>query len=97
MKNKYKLRADWSKKEKDIMLHYPLGISTSCDGGYIQSFFNNEFIKEMKARGYLIETLKFSICLDPTRTDRFPTLIKELSEEIDEKFNHLKAAGLHAK
>jgi len=61
MKQKDKLRAYWSKKEKDIMLHSPLGIQTKCDGHYLSGVFNKEFIKEMGERGYDITTVKFSI------------------------------------
>lgn len=63
-----KLRATWSKREKDIMLHYPLGFSTRCDGSYLSHIFGKKFTDEMDERGYDITTLKFSI--EPKKGDK---------------------------
>lgn len=58
-----KLRAVWSKRERDIMFHYP----TSPDGHLLNSFFDHVSIdgrtlrQQLVDRGYDIATLKFSI------------------------------------
>lgn len=66
---KKKLTLKWSKKEKDLICHYP----NSQDGGLIFDAFTGEkyhrlsdewsksFVKELEERGYDITTLKFSI------------------------------------
>jgi len=70
MKQTDKLRATWSRKERDVMLHFPPGRQTQCDGHYLSSVFNNEFVAELVRRGYDIETMKFSV--EPSRgNDRF--------------------------
>jgi hypothetical protein len=73
-----KLRARWSKSEKDVLLTYPLGRMTRCDSAYLAfKVFNNEFVKEMKDRGYDIKTLKFEITVDEKDkryAEKFPTL-----------------------
>jgi len=56
-KTDYKLWVNWSKKENDIMIHFP----RKRDGHYISLLINNDFIKEMESRGYDITTIKFSI------------------------------------
>lgn len=56
-----KLRATWSKKENDVMLHYPVGFYMSSDGHWLSRIFNKEFTDELKKRGYDITTLKFSV------------------------------------
>ncbi len=61
MKQEDKLRAYWSKGERDIMLHWPGGESTRADGHYLSGLFDKEFTEEMKRRGYDLRTLKFSI------------------------------------
>lgn len=76
-----KLRARWSKRENDILVTYPLGISTSSDMGYLfTDIFNKDFIQEMKSRGYDIKTLKFEITVDEngdSYQEKFPTLSNE--------------------
>ena len=73
-----KLRARWSKSEKDILLIYPLGIMTKRDSAYLGfRVFNEEFVKEMVDRGYDITSLKFEITVDKNGKryqERFPTL-----------------------
>lgn len=61
MRAKDKLRAFWSKKEKDVMLHFPLGIQTTSDARFLADIFNKKFEEEITKRGYDISTLKFSI------------------------------------
>jgi len=56
-----KFRVNWSKRERDLMIHFPLGYGTSSDGHWISSFFSKEFTAELEKRGYNIETFKFSI------------------------------------
>lgn len=80
-----KLRARWSKREKDILVTYPRGIGTVCDCNYLFSdIFTNEFVKEMEERGYDIKTLKFEIKVDEKGKrfkEKFPTLYKNSLEE----------------
>jgi hypothetical protein len=66
------LWVEWSKREADVLCHFP----NKPDGGFVLHHFCNElpvtdwkggykmqkaFIEELKARGYDITTLKFSI------------------------------------
>lgn len=39
---KDKLRVSWSKREKDIQYHYPLGSQTRSDGHYLHAVFGVE-------------------------------------------------------
>ena len=52
-----KLRATWSKREQDVMIHFP----RKCDGHYLSGVFDKRFIQEMQQRGYDLTTLRFSI------------------------------------
>lgn len=61
MKASDKLRANWSKRENDIMLHHPMGFGTRSDGHFLSNHFDKEFTESLKERGYDITTLKFSI------------------------------------
>lgn len=61
MKASDKLRANWSKREDDVMLHYPLGIGSRSDGHWLSGVFNKAFTDELASRGYDITTMKFSI------------------------------------
>ena len=61
MRAEDKLRAYWSKKENDLMLHWPAGVSTNCDGSYLSCVFSKEVRDELERRGYDLTTLKFSI------------------------------------
>lgn len=56
-----KLRASWSKRENDLMFHFPLGTSTKTDAGFLASVFTDEVTEELRRRGYDLTTLKFSI------------------------------------
>jgi hypothetical protein len=58
MKAKEKLRAYWSKREDDIMLYWP---SRQSDGHWLSGIFNDEFIKQIKARDFDITTMKFEV------------------------------------
>ncbi len=82
MKAKYKLRANWSKSEMDIMLHWPLGVGTRADGSYLSDIFNQDFIKQMEQRGYDITKMKFEIPIKKgARPVKFRTLLNELTKE----------------
>ena len=61
MKSHHKLKATWSKKERDVMLHYPLGQGTRADGHYLSGIFNKAFTDELSNRGYDVSTLKFEV------------------------------------
>lgn len=61
MKANDKLRATWSKKENDIILHFPLGVGTKSDAHYLSGIFNKEFTDELVSRGYDVSTFKFSV------------------------------------
>ena len=78
MKKDYKLRINWSKKEQDLEVHYPLGINTNRDSNYLIRVFPVDFIKEMTDRGYDITKFKLEIPININREDKFSTLIKEL-------------------
>lgn len=55
-----KLRATWSKRENDLMLHFPQGSQTKCDGGYLSDALT-PVLDELKRRGYDPKTVRFSI------------------------------------
>lgn len=56
-----KLRASWSKKEKDIVFHWPGGSNTRSDAHWLYGVLGDEVTAELTRRGYDITTLKFSI------------------------------------
>lgn len=56
-----KLRAYWSKREKDVMLYHPLGVCTTADANWLSGIFNREFTEELTRRGYDVSTMKFSV------------------------------------
>ena len=62
MRKKDKLRAYWSKRENDLMLHYPLGTGTSSDAHWLSGIFDDKFTQSIKDRGYDPETIKFEVC-----------------------------------
>jgi hypothetical protein len=57
MSKREKLRATWSKRERDVMVHYP----RSCDGHWLSSVLNLAFTDELDRRGYDVTTLRFSV------------------------------------
>ena len=61
MKASDKLRVTYSKRERDLMMHYPLGFMTKNDGHYLANTFSKAFTDELTQRGYDITTMKFSI------------------------------------
>lgn len=61
MKKIDKLRAYWSKREDDIMFHWPGGTATKCDGHYLCRVFTKDVLDELKNRGYDLTTIRFSI------------------------------------
>ena len=80
-----KLRARYSKREKDILITYPKGILTKSDGHYLAGkVFSDEFVEEIKSRGYDITTLKFEIKVDENGNrfkEKFPSLYEQSSQE----------------
>ena len=91
IKESDKLRVYWGhdkydKYNEDLVVSWPMMRMGSCDGSWI---FSNVFTDEVKAefekRGWDITTLKFSIApklVNPTRPDRFTTLLKKYEEDI---------------
>ena len=63
-----KLRVTYSKSERDLMFHWPLGTQTKCDAHRLNSVFTPELLADLKQRGYDITTLRFSI--EPQRGHR---------------------------
>lgn len=61
MRAEDKLRAYWSKRERDVMFHWPGGSGTKCDAHWLYGVFNDEFVKELEKRGYDPSTLRFSV------------------------------------
>ena len=93
IKEKDKLRVYWGHDEYDrynydLCVSWPMMTMGSCDAGWIFSnVFTKEVRKEFEKRGWDITTLKFSIApklVNPTRPDRFSTLLKKYSEDIKE-------------
>ena len=91
IKEKDKLRVYWGHDEDDkhnydLVVSWPMMCQGSCDGSWI---FSNVFTDEVKAefekRGWDITTLKFSIApklVNPTRPERFSTLLKQYVDDI---------------
>lgn len=93
IKEKDKLRVYWGYEEynrtyKDLVITWPMMRMGSCDASWIFSeVFTEEVRKEFEKRGWDITTLKFSIApklVNPTRPDRFTTLLKRYEKEIKE-------------
>ena len=77
-----KLRVVWGKRERDLVFHFPLGPQTKSDGHLLHVCLNTNpprswlddrdapitpsLVEELKARGYDITTLRFSIEKDPS-------------------------------
>lgn len=61
MRARDRLRATWSKRERDVMIHFPLGENTSADCNWLSMVLNRDFAKELERRGYDVTTLRFSI------------------------------------
>ena len=65
MTTKKRLRANWSKRERDFMFHFP---TRSSDGALLHHALckvevheGRTLVEELEARGFDISTLKFSI------------------------------------
>jgi len=88
IKEKDKLRVYWGhdKYDYDLVVSWPMMRQGQCDGGWIFSeVFTKEVRAEFERRGWDITTLKFSIApklVNPTRPERFSTLIKWYEEDI---------------
>lgn len=76
MKPTDKLRAWWSKRERDVMLYHPLGFETKRDANFLSGVFGKEFTKELDERGYDLATLRFSIAPKPGN-ERFASQRKQ--------------------
>lgn len=61
MKLADKLRVVWSKRERDLMIHFPLGYGTKSDGHVMAGIFSEDVTRDLDERGYDVTTLKFSI------------------------------------
>ena len=72
-----KLKVNWSKRERDLIIYNPLGRGTNADAAYLFGFFNKDFIEEMAKRGYDITTLKFEIKPILPNFEKFPTLSEQ--------------------
>ncbi len=63
------LFANWSKRQKDVMFHYP----SKSDGHWLHCWFSwarvgidkTSFLEQLEERGYDITTLRFSVKKDP--------------------------------
>lgn len=75
-----KLRINWSKRENDLMIHFPLGSQTVCDGHLLASMLR-DLRPELERRGYDITTLRFEIS-PKAGHDRFAS--ERLVEKIGE-------------
>ena len=91
IKEKDKLRVYWGHDEYDkynydLVVSWPMMQAGSCDGSWIFShIFTEENRKELERRGWDITTLKFSIApklVNPTRPERFSTLLKQYEDDI---------------
>jgi len=77
MKEYKKLRAFWSKRERDTMFEHPYGLMTKNDARFIHGVFTKEFQKELEERGYDWATFKFEIS-PKLPNEKFPTLSQEI-------------------
>lgn len=91
IKEKDKLRVYWGHDEDDkynydLVVSWPMMCQGSCDGSWIFSnVFTDDVKKELERRGWDITTLKFSIApklVNPTRPERFSTLLKQYEDDI---------------
>lgn len=53
------IRMKWNKKESDIEINWNAG--SGRDAGFFIDLFKKNVQEEIKARGYDLETMKFSI------------------------------------
>ncbi len=61
MKQSHKLRAYWSRRERDLTLAHPHGGTARADACWLYSILNKQFIDELVRRGYDPETIRFSV------------------------------------
>lgn len=61
-----KLKAYWSKRERDLMLDWPAVEGGRSDARFLNSVFDKAFTDELTKRGYDVTTLRFSIGRLPT-------------------------------
>lgn len=55
------LRADWSKRERDLMIRYP----NRPDGHWLSGLLSQQVLDELRERGYDPTTIRFSVMKDP--------------------------------
>jgi len=72
MKQDKKLRAYWSKRERDTMYYHPTGRNTRADAHFLNGIFTKEMRKELEERGYDWTTFKFEIS-PKLQNDKFAT------------------------
>lgn len=57
-----KLRVRWGRRAKDLMFYWPTAAGAKSDAHYLHArVFTEEFMQEMKKRGYDLTTLRFEI------------------------------------
>ena len=61
MKQRQKLRAYWSRRERDLTLSHPLGPTSRADAQWLYCILNKSFISELERRGYNPATIRFSV------------------------------------
>ncbi len=79
MSNFNKLKARYSKREKDLLIEHPLGFNTGSDGHMLYDFLR-QLKGELEDRGYDITTLKFEVSPKLPNIEKFKTLTEKLGK-----------------
>lgn len=74
-----KLKAFYSKRERDTVFEHPLGCHTKPDAHYLHGIFTKEVQEELESRGYDWTTFKFEIS-PKLPNEKFQTLSKNLKK-----------------
>lgn len=103
---KRKLTVRWSKRENDFLIDFPSGpdghlahsafFCKTCHPDFKELFgvsWDPSFADELKARGYDMKTLRFSIDLDEDKAYRMTTMPKTLDEVLADGRISLGACG----
>lgn len=88
-----KLKVNYSKRERDLMIHHPLGIGTKADAHFLSGFFNQEFSDELTRRGYDITTLKFEVKPLLPNIKKFPTLSEHANPKLHNQNKPIQNRG----